>query len=156
MVKAKNNPQGFRVLINELVGGLCLDWLDVRHPAPAIVELPEDILANSPDAKFDTGEMLAPGLGFGSELWQSDAAEAIPASDIRNKGDVAGTNAFDSWVVQGNGRQARVRAAPDEPGKYDYFPVDQGHSFGAPEWTPASLDGARDVNVSSVRPIDHR
>src|SRR5437879_6275780 len=67
LVKARNNPQGQRVLANQLVGGLCLDWLGVHHPAPAIVSIPEAVIEESPGARFSNGQPLQPGLAFGSE-----------------------------------------------------------------------------------------
>src|SRR5438874_1671751 len=59
LVKASNNPQGKRVLPNELLGGLCLDWLGVSHPSPAVVDLPDDVLAASAGALFADGTALA-------------------------------------------------------------------------------------------------
>src|SRR5260221_8485809 len=52
LVKASNNPQGGRVVINEVIGSLCLDWLGVDHPGCAVVNLPAALLAASPGAKF--------------------------------------------------------------------------------------------------------
>ena len=139
MVKARNNPQRARVLANELVGGLCLHWLGVRSPDPAVVELSVDLLAISPQARFHNGTPLEAGLSFGSEYWQSDPQGTIETRLICNKADVAGTLAYDTWVRQFDSRQYRVRASTTDPGFYEFFPVDQGYSFGDPEWTSASL-----------------
>ncbi len=147
VVKARNNPQGGRVLANELVGGLLLDWLGVNHPRPYVVTIPPEVIQDNPGAKFRSGTPLASGTAFGSPLWQSDAQAALDPKLTRNKADIAGTVAYDTWVRNHNGRQFRVRAASDEPGKYDYIPVDQGHSLGNPNWTPASLDSDRAVAV---------
>ena len=46
---------------------------------------------------------------------------------------------MDTWLGQNDSRQYRVRSSTDEPGKYDYIPVDHGHSIGSPGWTAADL-----------------
>lgn len=155
MVKVRNNPQGLRVLVNELVGGLCLDWLGVKHPEPAIVTIDPALIALSPAAKFPNGQALASGSAFGSKLWQSDPGGSVPVNLIENKADVAGTLAFDTWIQQFDGRQYRVRPSALAPGRYDYFPVDQGFSFGNPNWTAAGLDGGHNpVTVpTSITPL---
>jgi hypothetical protein len=142
LVKASNNPQGKRVLPNELLGGLCLDWLGVHHPPPATVDLPSEVLAASPGAVFTDGTPLAAEDSFGSELWQSDPQGAVDVALIINVDDVAGTLAFDTWIQPFDGRQYRVRASAQSPGRYDFIPVDQGCSFGNPNWTAAGLAGA--------------
>jgi hypothetical protein len=147
MVKTLNNPQGPHVPVNELVGSLCLAWLDVIHPPGAIVDIADDLLQVSSGAKFHDGTRLAAGPAFGSAYWQSDPESAVDASTLRNVRDIAGTAAYDTWVRNHDGRQYRVRAANDEPGKYDYIPVDQGHSFGAPAWTREALEGDRSVTM---------
>src|ERR1700722_3242359 len=52
LAKVSNNPQGPRVLPNELVGGLCLDWLGVTHPHIAVINVPQSVIDDSPGAKF--------------------------------------------------------------------------------------------------------
>jgi hypothetical protein len=141
MVKVKNNPQGARILINELLGGLCMDWLGIDHPASAVVDVPEEVITSSPGARFQSGEALAHGDAFGSQFCQSDPQAAVDASLLNNPENVGATLAFDTWVTNGDGRQYRVRKAQEGPGRYDFLPVDQGHSFG-PEWTAESLQAA--------------
>jgi hypothetical protein len=151
MVKTTTNPQGQRVLVNELVGGLSLDYLGVSHPSPALVDLSKDLLDISPGARYRNGQPLAPGVAFGSSYVQSDPQGSVDVALIRNKEDAAGTAAFDTWVRQHDGRQYRVVSADDEPGKYDFIPVDQGHSFGSPDWTAESLD--QDTGIVVAQPI---
>jgi hypothetical protein len=142
LVKASNNPQGKRVLPNELLGGLCLDWLGVKHPPPGVVDLPSNVLAASPGAVFTDGTPLAAGNSFGSELWQSDPQGTVDVSLIVNLEDLAGTLALDTWIQPFDGRQYRVRPSPDTPGRYEYIPVDQGCSLGSPNWTAQDLANA--------------
>jgi hypothetical protein len=148
MVKRRNNPQGPRVAVNEVLGGLCLDWLGVKHPPSAVIDLPLDVVTDSPQARFNDGRELCDGPAFGSEYWQSDPDASVSPSLIINLDNVAATLVFDTWVKQFDSRQSRVRAAPHDPGKYDFFPVDQGHSFGGPDWSTASLtNDLKDVSV---------
>lgn len=147
VIKVHNNPQGSRVLANELIGGLLLDWLDVNHPRPYIVQIHPEVIQDNPGAKFKSGTPLASGPAFGSPFLQSDPQSALDPKLVRNKADAAGTLVYDTWVRNHDGRQFRVRKAADEPGKYDYIPVDQGYSLGSPNWTPASLDADRAVAV---------
>jgi hypothetical protein len=155
MVKAQNNPQGLRVLANELVGSLCLDWLDVVHPPGAIVDLPPEILNLSPGAVFNNGTPLASGESFGSEHWQSDPQGAVDVALIENRRDVAGAMALDTWIQPHDARQYRVRASADVPGRYEFIPLDQGHCFGNPEWTAASFaDAPAPVLAAPVCPVD--
>lgn len=167
MVKASNNPQKGRVLLNEAIGGLALDWLGVHHPAPAIVDLPAELLAASPGAKFGNGETLAAGLSYGSEYIHSEPQGTVPADQLMNLSDIAGTMVFDTWIKNGDGRQYRLCATKDDPRKYEFLPVDQGHSM-AHDWTADAIKqqcGAqqvslapeiRSLNGSDVRPYIDR
>jgi hypothetical protein len=150
LVKAQNNPQGLRVLSNELVGGLCLNYLGVDHPQPAIVNLPDEILKGSPGAVFADGTPIGAGSAFGSELWQSDPQGVVDVSLIENLDVVAGTLALDTWLQPLDGRQYRVRPSPTTLDRYEFIPVDQGHMIGGPEWDKASLAAAPEPAVPST------
>jgi hypothetical protein len=121
MVKVANNPQGRRVMVNELVRGMCLSWLGVCHPRPAIVDVPEDVIADSPGAHFNNGERLAHGLAFGSEYWHSDAQGTVGAEKVVNVSDVAGTCVADTWIHNHDGLSTacgRSRIKPTATRRY--------------------------------------
>lgn len=61
MVKTRNNPQGGRVLDNELIGALCLDWLGVLHPPAAVIEVPQAVIDVNPGAVFVGGVIVQRG-----------------------------------------------------------------------------------------------
>ena len=131
MTKVVNNPQGSMVLVNEFVGGLLLDWLGVNHPASAIVEIPEDVVEDSPRAQFSSGIPLAVGLAWGSELVDPSYPDVSISNDtLRNYRDIVGTAIYDCWIDQYDRRQWRAKPRTDEPGSYDFVPIDQGFSFG--------------------------
>ena len=80
LVKVRNNPQGFRVLPNELLSGLLLDYLGVRHPQPAIVSIPKDVINDSPGAVFAEGTPLAPAPPSGPSTGsRTPAGPSIPS-----------------------------------------------------------------------------
>jgi hypothetical protein len=41
LVKATNNPQDGKIVVNDLIGGLALAWLGVLHPPTVIVDVPQ-------------------------------------------------------------------------------------------------------------------
>src|SRR5262249_12190691 len=63
---------------------------------------------------------------------------------------VAGVLAVDTWLAQNDSRQFRVRSSIEEPGKFDYIPVDHGHSIGSPGWTAAELNARSDPALAST------
>ena len=130
MVKASNHPQDGRVLTNEVVGGLALDWLGVAHPPCAIVDLPAALLAALPGARYSNGHPLAPGLAFGSEFWPSEPQGTLPVETLVNTADISGICVFDTWIQNHDGRQFRDPVSATHHGAYEFIPLDQGHSFG--------------------------
>jgi hypothetical protein len=150
VVKARNNPQGVMVLANELIGALCLDWLGVQHPQPAIVDVPQSLIDANPSMVFSNGTAWMASHSFGSEYWQSDPQGAVAPELIVNLNDVAGTVALDTWLKQHDSRQYRVRSAAEIPGKYDFIPVDQGHCIGNPDWRPETLQASSPPAAAST------
>jgi len=152
VVKLANNPQGPQVLTNELVAGRLLEWLGVDHPPVSVVRIDPRLIAASPGATFHDGTPLCSWPAVGTEWWQSEPIEAIPADRVRNVAAIAGTLVFDTWIRNFDGRQYRVRPFALGAESYDCFPVDQGFCFGNP-WTAASLNADRAVAVPpAVRP----
>jgi hypothetical protein len=134
LVKATNNPQGGKIVVNDLVGGLALEWLGVLRPPTAVVTVPQALIKMSPGARFNNGTAFGAGEAFGCVYWVSEAPQAVPVSTIVNLRDVAGAIAFDAWFNNADGRQWRGRLCQGGSGKtFDFFPVDQGHCVG-PNW----------------------
>ena len=71
-----------------------------------------------------------------------------------NTDDIVGTLAADTWLKPFDSRQYRVRAAPEYPKKYEFIPVDFGHSIGNPNWTANSLSGQVDDIVVPDAVVD--
>ncbi len=155
MVKATNNPQiagSSRMLVNELVAGICMDWLGIKHPSPAVVNVPQSVIDDSPGSKFNNGTRFGSGKAFGSSYCQSDPPGAVGVEQL-DKANVAGTMLHDTWLRQGDGRQYRVRKSAENQKVYDFIPVDHGNYIGN-SWTSAQLNADRDVPVPApVAPV---
>lgn len=132
LVKAKNNPQNGKVIVNDLVGGLALEWLGVLRPATAIVSVPQALIDATPAAKFSNGQRFGAGEAFGCVYWVSEPPQAVPPSSIVNLRDVAGAITLDAWFHNGDSRQWRGKLYESSPTKtFEFFPVDQGHCIAA-------------------------
>ena len=69
VVKFRNNPQHWRVLVNELLCGALLDYLKIASPETALIHVSEDFLAAHPDVHLTLGSKrlpVQPGWQFGS------------------------------------------------------------------------------------------
>jgi hypothetical protein len=134
LVKATNNPQGGKVVVNDLVGGLALEWLGVLRPPTAIVTVPQALIDATPDAKFSNGQKFGAGEAFGCAYWPSEPPQSVPSSSIVNLRDVAGAIALDAWFHNNDNRQWRGKLHQISPTKtFEFFPVDQGHCI-AQNW----------------------
>jgi hypothetical protein len=130
MVKAPNNPQGKRILANEYVAAA----LGARIGAPmqpGAVCLVSDELAAT--MKLSSGAMWSAGEAFGSALAEGTKPYLeTMAPEIKNRDQLLGALAIDTWLTQHDSRQARVRDAMGRG--YDVIPVDFGHCIGAGTW----------------------
>src|SRR5436189_5555615 len=69
VVKFRNNPQHSRVLVNELIASVMLDYLRVPVPETALVDVTPAFLAAYPEICFQTGGQriaVESGWHFGS------------------------------------------------------------------------------------------
>ncbi len=160
VVKFRNNPQHQRILVNELVAGVVLDYLGLPSCAWEIVDVPERLIRETPELYLEFGkERRAPeaGLHFGSRYpvdpFRQAVYDYVPISLLKvlaNLRSFAGMLAFDKWASNANGRQAvffRAPAkewAPDDlfpagapsPGSLVYVVnfIDHGFAFNAQHW----------------------
>lgn len=142
VVKFRNNPQHPRVLVNELICYVLLDYLQLPVPGWEIVEVPGELIEAVPELVMEVGRQqrrCEPGLQFGSRYPVNPLRQAVydylPVSLLRavlNADSFCGMLAFDKWVSNANGRQA-------------VFFRDR-----ARRWLPAV--GQRPANTSTVSP----
>jgi hypothetical protein len=160
VVKFRNNPQHERILVNELICYVLLEYLRLPTPAWEIVEVPPELVEATPELTMEVGREKTPcgaGLHFGSCFPGDPARQAVydyvPVSLLRlvfNVDTFCGVLAFDKWVSNADGRQAiffRDRAKnwlpPGEDGTARVSPrslvyvasmIDHGFAFHAHHW----------------------
>lgn len=143
VVKFQNNPQGTRILANELLGTRLTARIGLPVPGAAAVEVRPEMVALTEDLVIQLGRgrvPCTPGLEFGSQYPGNPAATAVydflpddQLRDVENLSDFAGMMVFDKWTCNTNGRQAvflRERGAE----RYRAIMIDQGFCFNAAEW----------------------
>lgn len=144
VVKVRNNPQGARVLANELIATRLAEAAGLSVPACDVVDVSGWLIRNSPEMWVDVGRgertLCAEGLAFGSQfvggLMPGQVVDYLPAeqmSELRNLREFAGMLCIDKWTGNSNGRQAVFARGPRER-KYRAVFIDQGYCFHANEW----------------------
>ena len=143
IVKFQNNPQGTRILVNELLGARLGARLGLPLPAAAVVEVRESLIEHTEDLVIQLGRgrvRCQAGMQFGSRYPGSPADTVVhdflPDEQLRevaNLTDFCGMLAFDKWTCNTNGRQAIFFRARGES-RYRAQMIDQGFCFNAGEW----------------------
>ncbi|HLV96283.1 MAG TPA: HipA family kinase [Candidatus Acidoferrales bacterium] len=143
IVKFQNNPQGARILANELLATRLAARLGLPTAPAEVIDVPEELIANTEDLVMQLGRGRAPcraGRQFGSRYPGSPADTAVydflpePALDeVENLGDFAGMLSFDKWTCNTNGRQA-IFFRPVTQTRYRAQMIDNGFCFNAGEW----------------------
>jgi hypothetical protein len=167
VVKFQNNPQGVRILANELLATRVAERMGLPTPVAAAVEVSESLIENTEDMAIQLGrgrQRYKAGAQFGSRYPGSPAETAVydflPDEALRqvvNLHDFCGMLAFDKWTCNTNGRQAIFfrRAGKDH---YEAQMIDNGFCFNAGEWNfpDAPLRGlyARHRVYDGVRGIE--
>ena len=143
VVKFQNNPQGTRILANELLGTRLAARIGLPVAPMAVVEVRPEMITLTEELVVQLGRgrvPCAPGLEFGSQYPGSPMATVVydflPDEQLReteNLADFAGMLAFDKWTCNTNGRQAVFLRAPGAE-RYRAVMIDQGFCFNAGEW----------------------
>src|ERR1700684_982208 len=79
VVKFRNNPQHRRILVNEWIASVFLNYLQISAPPAAIVNLSAEFLAAHPDIYIQLGSRrhaVEPGWHFGSR-YPGDPAKVM-------------------------------------------------------------------------------
>jgi hypothetical protein len=167
VVKFQNNPQGARILANELLATRLAARIGLPTPPVAVVEVREELIAYTDDLVMQLGRGRAPcqaGLQFGSRYPGSPAETAVydflpdeQLREVENLGDFCGMLVFDKWTCNTNGRQAIFFRMAGES-RYRALMIDNGFCFNAGEWNfpDAPLRGiyARHRVYEQVRGIE--
>jgi HipA-like kinase len=156
VVKFRNNPQHRRILVNEWIASVFLNYLQIATPEVAIVDLPADFLEANPDVHIQLGSRrlpVEPGWHFGSR-YPGDPAKVmvydfIPdllLEKVANRNEFLGVLVFDKWIGNADARQSiffrarleqRPRPQPGGPLKHGFvaYMLDHGYVFDGPHWT---------------------
>ena len=145
VVKFRNNPQGARVLANELIATRIAEAGGMTVAKSDVVDVSEWLVANSPEMELDFGRGVRArceaGLHFGSRfaggLMPGQVVDYLPKAhmaEVRNLGEFAGMLVIDKWLGNCNGRQAVFERRPRER-KYKAVFIDQGFCFNAESWS---------------------
>ena len=167
IVKFQNNPQGTRILVNELLGTRLAARLGLPTPGVEVVEVGQGLIEHTGDLVMQLGRGRArcrAGLQLGSHYRGSPSEtvvyDLLPDEQLRevtNLADCCGMLVFDKWACNTNGRQAIFFRARGEP-RYRAQMIDQGFCFNAGEWNfpDAPLRGlyARHRVYDSVRGME--
>lgn len=143
VVKFQNNPQGVRILANELLAVRIAERLGLPTPPAAVVEVRQTLIQNSDDMVIQLGRGRAPytpGAQFGSRYPGSPAECAVydflpeeALREVANLDDFWGMLVFDKWTCNTNGRQAIFFRKAGET-HYRVWMIDNGFCFNAGEW----------------------
>src|SRR5580692_10209790 len=151
VVKFRNNPQHWRVLVNESLCATLLDYLKIAAPETALIQVTDSFLAANPEVHFSLGPNripVEPGWHFGSRYPGDPGRTAVYdflpetlISQVVNIEDFRAILVFDKWVGNTDGRQSifyralvhRERGQEKRPGFVARM-IDHGFAFNGPEW----------------------
>lgn len=155
VVKFVNNPQHRRILINEWIASVFLDYLQISTPPAAIVNLSPGFLDANPEIYIQLGSRrlaVEPGWHFGSrypgdpqKVMVYDFLPDTLLDKVVNAREFLGVLAFDKWIGNADARQsiffrARLRqgpsaaSAPAPRAGFVAQMMDHGFTFDGPHW----------------------
>jgi len=144
VVKFQNNPQGIRVLANEMLATRLAEYVGLPVPATEVVEVDEWLIEHTPELHIQLAHQTmrcTAGIQFGSRYvvdpLDGQVLDYMPVemlSRVRNISVFAGMLAVDKWTGNVDGRQAAFWRTNHER-KYNAVFIDQGYCFNAEHWT---------------------
>jgi hypothetical protein len=139
VVKFPNNPQGARILFNDLFGSRLAARLGLPVAVAETVTVEQSLVDLCPELTIEDRHGRKPcqaGKCFGSRLPLDPPYGRIydfmPLSMVRNRLDFLGMLVFDKWTCNTDGRQAVFHRQGKSP-KLMAVMIDQGWCFN--EWT---------------------
>jgi hypothetical protein len=173
VVKFRNNPQHRRILINELLAAVFLDYLKISAPDTALLHVGCEFLAANPEVHLTLGSRrveVEPGWQFASRYPGDPARLAVydflPDAllpSIVNVEDFRAILVFDKWAGNADGRQsifyrANIKTGRESRPGFVVRMIDHGFAFNGPHWDfpDSPLQGLypRRVVYDCVRSLD--
>jgi hypothetical protein len=144
VVKFRNNPQGVRILANEFIFSHLAKALGLSVPSPAIVEVSEWLIHQSPELHIRIPpKYVMPcdfGLQYGSEyatdLLKGRVVDWLPSEMLmrtRNRTQFAGMLVLDKWACNVDSRQTVFWRRCTQR-RYTACFIDHGFCFGVGDW----------------------
>lgn len=154
VVKFLGNPQYRRILVNEWIAAVVLQYLQIASPEVSLVEITPGFLEANPEVSFQLGQRkipVEPGWHFGSRYPGDPAVTAVYdfvpdalLEQIDNLTDFAGCFVFDKWMANADGRQSvfhraerkGLAAGGNSPRRIGFraLMIDHGFVFNGPHW----------------------
>ena len=143
VVKFPNNPQGPRILANELLAGRLAERLNLPVAAGRVVSIDPVSIGWSGELVMELSHGTTPcqaGLCFGSRYVVMDPCwpqyDLIPdesLKDVENIEDFCGILVFDLWTCNADKRQ--VVFFRNDRLQHRVAMIDQGHCFNGNSWS---------------------
>jgi hypothetical protein len=149
VVKLQNNPQGKRILANDLFGALLAKRLGLPVAEPSVIDISVAFLNRNSEMIFifnDKTVSCQPGLSFGSRYVSNNpfgarmGAEPVDTFLARNRmmkvtnlADFIGMLVFDRWTSNRDIRQIAYRYNRGDA-SWTAIMIDQGACFGGAGW----------------------
>jgi hypothetical protein len=150
VVKFQNNPQGPRILANEMLAGALAIALGLPVSEPEVIEVSDWLVDHSPEMYLQVGServRCASGLQFGSRFpcdpLRTPVYDFLPdrlLGLVRNRSHFPGMLVFDQWACNCDSRQLvfhrpGVSGTCDaEPDRFTATMIDHGFCFNAARW----------------------
>jgi len=148
VVKFQNNPQGIRILANEVIAALLASILRLPVGQTAIVDVHRDLIRFTDKMIIEYPECRVPcraGLCFGSLCetpppFYRAVYDFLPEelfANVANVSDLPGILVFDKWTSNMDNRQLVFVPTDDQAGPYRQYRavmVDNGHCFNGTKW----------------------
>jgi hypothetical protein len=155
VVKFINNPQHRRILVNEWIASVFLNYLGIATPEAAMVRVSKEFLEANPEVHLQLGncrQLPDAGWHFGSRYPGDpertvvyDFLPDIILDTVENLSDFLGALAFDKWMGNADSRQsvffrARLKewipntAAHGLKTGFVAQMIDNGFVFNGPNW----------------------
>lgn len=147
IVKFQGNPQGTRILANELLGTLLAARLGLPTTPVAICYVSEELISLTNDLYVETAHRppldripCQPGLQFGSRFpldpHRVTVFDFLPDKQLRTTRNFTaflGMLVFDKWACNTDGRQT-IFYLTGVDGRYETEMIDQGFCFNGSAW----------------------
>jgi HipA-like kinase len=159
VIKFPNNPQGKRVLVNELLGARFAERLGIPVAEADIISVDPNLIEMSAECRIElSGSRVrcAAGLCFGSRylgdphrvaVWDFIGDTQIRACE--NISDFLGMLVFDIWTSNSDLRQT-LFLKDDGQTKFRTLMIDQSLCFWGAQWRLTDYDDRRHLYARSV------